>query len=129
MRTDPSYMQILNPCIIWTECADLPTKLCTGKAAIVDGKVYCAGVADVKDNCYTVYCYDPSQDKWTTLPPLPVKYFDVCRINGKLVAVGRVKRRDGRESGVVFSLQDLEQAQSGSRPFLPCQQLDIPQVS
>ena len=120
-------MQVLNPCIIWTERAALPTKLCTEKAAIIDGKVYCAGVADVKDNCYIVYCYDPSQDKWTTLPPLPVKYFGVGCINEKLVAVGGVKRRDGREAGVVFSLQDSKQAQKWKQtiPLMPtARQLD-----
>ena len=37
---------------------------------------------------YIVYCYDPSQDNWTKLPPLPVKYFGLGQVNGKLVAVG-----------------------------------------
>ena len=83
----------------------------TGKAAIVKGKVYCGRVTDVKDNCYTVYCYDPLQDKWTTLPPLPVKYFGVGQVNGKLVAIGGVKKKDGRETGAVFSFHDSEQAQ------------------
>ena len=27
---------------------------------------------DDDDDEYIVYCYDPSQDKWTTLPPLSV---------------------------------------------------------
>jgi hypothetical protein len=38
-----------------------------------------------------VYCYDPSQDKWTTLPPLPVRYFYLGQVNGNLVAVGGAK--------------------------------------
>ena len=37
---------------------------------------------------YTVYCYEPSQDKWTTLPPLPVKYVGLGQVNGNLAAVG-----------------------------------------
>ena len=40
---------------------------------------------------YIIYCYDPSQDKWTTLPPLPVEWFGLGQVNGKLVAVGGVK--------------------------------------
>ena len=40
------------------------------------------------NNWYTVHCYDPSQDKWATLPPLHVKWFGLGQVNGKLVAVG-----------------------------------------
>ena len=40
---------------------------------------------------YIVYFYDPSQDKWTTLPSLPVKWFGLGQVNGKLVAVGGTK--------------------------------------
>ena len=104
---------------MWTECADIPTKLCTGKAAIVNDKIYCGGVTDLKENCYLVYCYDPSQDKWTTLPPLPVKYFGVGHINGNLVAVGGVRKKDGRETGVVFSFQTSEQAQKWKQTIPP----------
>ena len=45
--------------------------------------------SDVRDNI--VYYYDPSQDKWTTLPPLPVKHFGLGQIKGMLVAIGGVK--------------------------------------
>ena len=45
-------------------------------------------MANEDDDRYIVYCYDPSQDNWTTLPPLPVKYFGLGQVNGKLVAVG-----------------------------------------
>ena len=48
-------------------------------------------MTDDKDNRYIVYCYDPSQDKWTTLPPLHFRSFDLGQVNGKLVAVGGVK--------------------------------------
>ena len=41
---------------------------------------------------YNVYCYDPSQDNWTTLPPLPVRLFSLGQVNGKLVAVGGWKK-------------------------------------
>ena len=50
-------------------------------------------MADGEDK-YIVYCYDSSQDNWTTLPPLPVRYFGLGQVNGKLVAVG------GRKSDV-----------------------------
>ena len=44
-----------------------------------------------KNTNYIVYCYDPSQDKWTTLPLLPVRYFGLGQVNGKLVAIGGAK--------------------------------------
>ena len=43
---------------------------------------------------YIVHCYDPLQDKWTTLPPLPVKWFGLGQVNGELVAVGGVKHNN-----------------------------------
>ena len=35
-----------------------------------------------------VHCYNPSQDTWTTLPPLPVVWIGLGQINGKFVTVG-----------------------------------------
>ena len=43
---------------------------------------------DCNDHEYTVYCYDPSRDEWTPLPPLPVRWFGLGQVYGKLVAVG-----------------------------------------
>ena len=57
---------------------------------VINGKIYYGGGL-TDDNEYIVCCYDPSQDKWTTLPPLPVRYFSLGQINGKLVAVGGQK--------------------------------------
>ena len=47
------------------------------------------------DDRYIIYCYDPSQDKWTTLTPLPVKLFGLGQVNGKLVTVGGWKNSTG----------------------------------
>ena len=76
--------------ITWKQCTELPIKLSKGKTTVINAKVYCGG-GEVNDE-YTVYCYDPSQDKWTTLPPLPVSYFGLGQVNGKLVAVGGQKK-------------------------------------
>ena len=73
----------------WEHCAKLPTDFCVGKATVINGKVYCGGGAT--DNEYIVYCCDPSQDKWSTLPQLPVRRFGLGQVNGKLVAVGGLK--------------------------------------
>ena len=39
----------------------------------------------------TVYWYDASQDEWLFLPPLPVRFFGLGRLNDTLVAVGGTK--------------------------------------
>ena len=69
---------------------------------VINGKVYCGGGWTDDDNDeFIVYCYDPPQDKWTTLPPLSVRYFGLGQVNGKLVAVGgRQKRNDDITNGV-----------------------------
>ena len=79
--------------ITWKQCADLPIELSSGTTTIINGKVYCGGgVANDDNDEYNVYCYDPSQDNWTTLPPLPVRLFGLGQVNGKLVAVGGWKK-------------------------------------
>ena len=87
------YHQVLKASITWKQCSELPTQLSTGKTTVINGKVYFGGgdtYNNDRDN-YIVYCYDPSQDNWTTLSPLPVRWFGLGQVNGKLVAVGGVK--------------------------------------
>ena len=71
---------------MWKSCVNLPEALCNGVAAVIDGCVYCYFTA------YLIYCYDPEQDTWTTLPPLPVKWIGLGQINEKLVSVGGITR-------------------------------------
>ena len=49
-----------------------------------------------KEEC-TVYCYNPLQNQWSTLPPFNFRRFGLGHIEGKLVAVGGVKQRPSRE--------------------------------
>ena len=78
-----------------------------GKTTVINGKVYCGGGGTFGgDDEYIVYCYDPSQDNWTTLQPLPVRYFGLGQVNGKLVAVGGWKRSDGRATNEVYTYYD-----------------------
>ena len=74
-----------------------------GKTAVINGMVYYGGGLtddDKSDHEYIVHCYDPTKDTWATLPPLPVRWFGLGHINGKLVAVGGVKKRGGTTSEV-----------------------------
>ena len=76
-----------------------------GNPVVIKDKVYCGGgVTD--DDDYIVYCYDPLQDKWTPLPPLSVRWFGLGQVNGKLVAVGGVKKSTRNETNEVYTYYD-----------------------
>ena len=75
-------LQTLQADITWKECTQFPSIPDQTNAVVVNGVVYCAAGN-------TIYCYDPSQDKWTEpLPPPPTRSFGLGQINGKLVTVG-----------------------------------------
>ena len=79
-----------------------------GKATILNGKVYFGGGAgDKSGDYYNVYCYDLSHDTWTTLPPLPIHYYALGQVNGKLAAIGGVKDRMGRRSNEVYTYNEV----------------------
>lgn len=77
--------------------------MCRGQSVVIEGKVYYGGgetETDESDNsyCYLVQCYDPAQDKWTTLSQLklPVRYFGLGQIDGQLIAVGGEMKSYGK---------------------------------
>ena len=81
---------------------------------VINGKVYCGGGVtgdndddgDADDSKYIIYRYDPSQDNWTTLPPLPVRRFGLGQVNGKIVAVGGLKKSDSRATNEVYTYDE-----------------------
>ena len=82
---------------MWRKCTDVPIEVSTGNSTVVNGKVYFGGgVTSEKDEC-TIYCYDPLQDQWSTLPPFTFRRFGLGHIEGNLVAVGGAKQRPSRE--------------------------------
>ena len=92
--------------VTWEECAQLPTSQGGGHTTVIDGKVYYGGGFGGDDSDFIIYCYDPSQDNWTALPRLPVKYFGLGQINGKLVAVGGRKKSDRSISKEVYTYEE-----------------------
>ena len=69
---------------------------------------------------YTVYCYDPSQDKWIALSPLPVCYFGLGQVSGKLVAVGGAKKSDNyQETNEVYTYDETSQKWNQTIPLMP----------
>ena len=108
----------LQATIVWQHCAELPMELTTGKTAVIDGKVYCGGgETDNRGNEFNVFCYDLAKDKWTTLPPLSVKFFGLGQVNSKLVAIGGVE--PVKESNEVYSFDEQSQKWKRTIPPMP----------
>ena len=91
-----------------------------GKSTVINGKVYCGGGdTDRADDKYIVYCYDPSQDNWTALPPLPVRWFGLGQVNGKLVAVGGRKKSDYISTKEVYTYDERSKKWKQTIPPMP----------
>ena len=90
-----------------------------GKTTVINGKVYCGGGQTDGDDDNIVYCYDPSQDNWTTLPPLPVSCFGLGQVNGKLVAVGGEKKSDVRTTNEVHTYDERYRKWKQTIPPMP----------
>ena len=102
--------------VTWEQCAQLPNYRSGGQSTVINGKVYFGGGGGGGD--VNILCYDPSQDNWTTLPPLPVKYFGLGQINGKLVAVGGEKK-DRSESKEVYTYEERAKKWKQTIPSMP----------
>ena len=72
---------------------------------------------------YIIYCYDPSQDKWTTLPPLPVRGFGLGQVNDILVAVGGQKESGGQTSSEVYTYDERSRKWKQTIPLMPTARL------
>ena len=72
---------------------------------------------------YIIYCYDPSQDKWTTLPPLPIGGFGLGQVNGTLVAVGG-KKSGGQTSSEVYTYDERSRKWKQTIPPMPTARLN-----
>lgn len=115
-------MQSLQVAIDWKKCADLPKGICYGQSVIIDNKVYCSrGSTTLFDSSddYLVHCYDISRDHWSTPPPLPVCWFGLGRLNGKLLAVGGRKKDNPGEANDTYMFDDKSKKWKRAIPSMP----------
>lgn len=106
--------------IAYKQCAELPVRINYANAVVINDKVYCGGgMTDHSDKEYVVYCYDPSRDNWTTLPPLPVKWFGLGQINGKLVAIGGLKKSGHQATNEICTYSQQSQKWKQKIPPMP----------
>ena len=113
-------VQGLQASIIWKQCKESPLEFSVGKITVINGKVYCGGSRGGPDRIdaeYIVYCYDTSQDNWTTLPPLPVRWFGLGQVNSKLVAVGGRKKSDYSSTNEMYTYD--ERSKKWKQSILP----------
>ena len=90
----------------------------TGKTTVINGKVYCGGGWTYNDKeQYNVYCYDPSGDQWTTLPPLPVRWFALGQVDGMVAVYGGERKKDSKQTNEVHMYD--EQSKKWRRTLLP----------
>ena len=76
---------------------------------VIDNKVYCSRGSTTlfeSGDDYLVHCYDTSLDKWSTLPPLPVYWFGLGQLNGKLLAVGGRRKDASSEISETYTFDD-----------------------
>ena len=95
--------------------------MCNGQAILVHGSVFFGAAGNATDNAAMnlVYCYDLLQDKWTTLPPLPVWGFGLGHVDGKLVSVGGIKKSDDKLTGVVYTYVERSHKWKQTLPPMP----------
>ena len=97
----------------------------SAQTTVINGKVYCGGGDtdggdddDYADHHF-VYCYDLSQDSWTTLPPLPVRWFSLGQVNGNLVAVGGIEGSFYNATNEVYTYDERSREWKQTVPPMP----------
>ena len=90
------------------------TVLIRGKVCVGHGGGYLAS----GDDAYLIRQYSPTDDRWSTLPPAPVRWFGMGDLNGQLVIVGGVTRQ-GVVTGKVHMLDSSSQKWEESIPPMP----------
>ena len=95
----------------WKQCGDFPIKISGGMTTVINNKVYCTsggGVNRASGYENAVFCYNALEDKWTALPPLPIKctQFGLGQINNELVAIGGWNIDESKRADDVYSYDE-----------------------
>lgn len=91
----------------------------TGHSIVLNGSVYFGGGMAADNDKYLVYCYESSQVQWFTLPPLPVRYFRLGQVEGRLVAVGGLSKATREFCSVVYTFDERSRKWKQTLPPMP----------
>ena len=102
----------------WKKCKDMPRGMTCAQTVLISGKVYVGGGSTESfDDDYLIHEYSPADDRWSTLPPAPVFWFGMGKLNGQLVMVGGKTRQGIIRNIHVF--EKLSQKWEESIPPMP----------
>ena len=90
--------------IIWKECSPPPIAIVPAQSTVINDKVYFYFQGTDSKHNTSICCYDVMQDQWNVLPSLPVMEFGLGHINGMLVAVGGMKKKEMKRSAELYTL-------------------------
>ena len=103
----------------WKKCRDMPKGMSYAQTVLIRGKVYVGGGdTECDDDDYLIRQYSPTDDRWSTLPPAPVRAFGMRELNGQLVIVGG-ETRQGVVTGRVHTFDSSSQKWKESIPPMP----------
>ena len=97
------------------------------QTVLIRGKVYVGG-GGTSDDVYLIQQYSPTDDRWSTLPPAPVHWLGMGKLNGQLVIVGG-KTRQGVVTGKVHMLDSSSQKWKESIPPMPTARCNLTVLS
>ena len=107
-----------------------PLVCVSAQAIVIDGIVYVGGGACDNDANNCIVCsYHLVDDKWSTLPPSPVKYFGVGQVSGQLVLVGGWKVSTRKVTRDVHVFTSESQQWETSIPAMPTARRGLTVVS
>ena len=92
----------------WRKCENEDQQLIIafGQPVALNGKLYVRGSSGMAQ---TVAEYAPGHDKWTELPPPPVKYFTITTLRGKLLVVGGEDKSTDKKTDTILTFDEHSQ--------------------
>ena len=87
-----------------------------GQPFALNGKLYVRGW---NRRTETVLEYTPGHDKWTELPPPPVRKFTIATLRDQLLAVGGEDKSTGKDTNTILTFDEHSQRWIQSHPAMP----------
>ena len=100
----------------WRRCKDNPQGLVYGQPVALNRKLYVRGK---RRRTQTVLEYTPGHDRWTALPPPPVRDFTIATLRDQLLVVGCMDYSTLKKTKTILSFDEHSQQWIQSHPAMP----------